>query len=265
MEHLVWNVDPVFLNIMGFKIYWYGVFFASAILLGLQVLKWTFVAENKNVNNLDPILTYAVIGVIVGARLAHCLFYEPGFYLSNPLKILAIWEGGLASHGGGLGLLIGMVFYSRKYQIPFLWLVDRLTLSTAVFAIIVRLANFINAEIVGIPTSVSWGIIFSKIDNLPRHPAQLYEALAYLVIFLVLLLTYIRTKKSPAPALLTGLFLTLTFTARLLIESVKTKQAAYSTDLALNTGQLLSIPFICVGLGLLVWSFITRNKNHNGQ
>ena len=265
MEHIVWNVDPVFIDIMGFQIYWYGVFFASAILFGLQVLKWAYVSENKDLSKLDPVLTYAVIGVIVGARLAHCLFYEPQFYLSNPLKILAIWEGGLASHGGGLGLLIGMFFYSRKYQIPFLWLVDRLTLSTALFAIIVRLANFINAEIVGIPTTASWGIVFSKIDLLPRHPAQLYEAFAYFLIFLLLVLTYIRTKKSPTPALLTGLFLTLTFTARLIIESVKTKQAAYSTDLMLNTGQLLSIPFISVGLGLLVWSLITRYKKHNGE
>lgn len=260
MKHIVWNIDPVFIDIMGFQIYWYGVFFASAILLGFQLLKWVFISEQRSLTDLDPILTYVVLGIIIGARLAHCFFYDPQYYFSNPLKVLAIWEGGLASHGGGLGLLIGIYFYAKKYKLPFLWLVDRLAMSTALFAIIVRFANFINSEIFGIPTQVPWGIIFAKIDQLPRHPAQLYEAFSYLAILFILLFIYIRTKKTPAPALLTGVFLSLTFSARFMIETVKVKQAAYSSELAINTGQLLSIPFILVGLGLIIWSLTKRHK-----
>lgn len=258
MEYTTWNADPVFIDIMGLTIYWYGLFFAGAILSGLHLLKWVYLSEKKDITKLDPILTYVILGVIIGARLAHCFFYDPQYYFANPFKILAIWEGGLASHGGGTGLLIALYFYSKKYQFNFLWLVDRLTLCTALFGVLVRFANFINSEIVGIPTQVPWGIIFTQIDTLPRHPAQLYESLAYLLILGLLLFTYVKSKKSPPLGLLTGLFLTLTFSARFLIETVKIKQAAYSNDFYFNTGQLLSIPFLVIGIMLLIWSITKR-------
>ncbi len=252
MEHLIWNVDPVLLNLGSFKIHWYGALFAAAILSGLQVMKWIFATENLKAESLDTLLGYVVFGIIIGARLGHCFFYDPSYYFANPLKILAIWEGGLASHGGGLGVIIATAFYAKKHQVSYLWLLDRLAIGTALFGVFVRSANFVNSEILGVTSNVPWAIIFSRIDNLPRHPAQLYEAFSYLVIFLVLIALYRKFKAKSPNGLLLGIFLVLTFTARFLIESVKQKQAAYSTDVILNTGQLLSIPFFIAGIVLIV-------------
>lgn len=265
MEHLIWNVDPVLLNLGSFKIHWYGALFATAILSALQVMKWIFTTEHLKTESLDTLLGYAVFGIIIGARLGHCLFYDPSYYLSNPLKILAIWEGGLASHGGGLGVIIAAAFYAKKHKVSYLWLLDRLAIGTALFGVFVRCANFVNSEILGITSDVPWAIIFSRIDNLPRHPAQLYEAFSYLLIFIVLITIYRKYKASSPNGLLLGTFLVLTFTARFLIESVKQKQAAYTTDVLLNTGQLLSIPFFITGLVLIFLAIKKRNETPNTQ
>lgn len=251
MEFFVWNADPVLASLGPITVHWYGALFALAIISGLQVLKWCYTQEKVAVDSLDDLLMYAVIGIVVGARLAHCLFYDPGYYLSNPLKILAIWEGGLASHGGGLGVILAAYFYQKKYKMTFIWLLDRLAISTALFGFFVRTGNFINSEIIGIPSNVPWAIVFSRIDNLPRHPAQLYEALSYLAIFSLLLSTYRFSKIKQYSGALLGAFLVLVFTARFFIETVKIKQAAYSSDLVLSTGQLLSLPFFVVGLILI--------------
>ena len=261
MEHLIWNVDPVLLSLGSFQIHWYGALFAAAILFGLQVMKWIFTTESVDTESLDTLLGYAVFGIIIGARLGHCFFYDPGYYFSNPLKILAIWEGGLASHGGGLGVIIATALYAKKYDANYLWLLDRLAISTALFGVFVRSANFVNSEILGVTTNVPWAIIFSRVDNFPRHPAQLYEAFAYLIIFIVLISIYRKYKANSPNGLLLGTFLVLTFTARFLIESVKQQQAAYSTDVALNTGQLLSIPFFIAGVVLIVLA-LNKLKNN---
>jgi len=263
LEHLIWNVDPVLLSLGSFKIHWYGALFATAILSGLQLMKWIFATENIKEESLDPLLGYAVFGIIIGARLGHCFFYDPSYYFSNPLKILAIWEGGLASHGGGLGVIIATAFYARKHNMSYLWLLDRLAIATALFGVFVRSANFVNSEILGVTTDVPWAIVFSRIDNLPRHPAQLYEAFAYLAIFVVLIGIYRKYKASSPHGLLLGTFLVLTFTARFLIESVKQKQAAYTTEVALNTGQLLSIPFFIAGIVLIFIALKKLNQTPN--
>jgi prolipoprotein diacylglyceryl transferase len=261
LEHLIWNVDPVLLSLGSFKIHWYGALFAAAILSGLQVMKWIFKTESLKTESLDTLLGYVVFGIIIGARLGHCFFYDPGYYFSNPLKILAIWEGGLASHGGVLGVLIATALYAKNHNANYLWLLDRLAVSTALFGVFVRSANFVNSEILGVTTDVPWAIVFSRIDNLPRHPAQLYEAIAYLIIFAVLLATYRKYKANSPNGLLLGMCLVLAFTARFLIESVKQKQAAYTTDVALNTGQLLSIPFFIAGL-VLIFMALKKLKNN---
>ena len=252
MQHFIWNFDPVLLTLGPITIHWYGALFAAAIMAGLHSMKWLYQQDNISTASLDDLLLYAVIGLIVGARLAHCLLYDPHYYLSNPLKILAINEGGLASHGGGLGLIIAVYFYARKHKIKHLWLLDRLAIATALFGIFVRSANFINAEILGKPSTVAWAIIFERIDTIPRHPAQLYEAFAYLSIFLILHLLYKTSQIKQHHGMLLGLFLMLTFSARFMIEFFKQSQAAYSLGISLNTGQLLSIPFFVVGLFLLI-------------
>ena len=260
MQHFIWDIDPVLFSIGPLTIHWYGALFAVAILSGLQVMKFVYQTENKPLEALDNLLMYAVLGIVIGARLGHCFFYDPQYYFANPLKIIAIWEGGLASHGGGLGLILAVGLYARKYKENYLWLLDRLAICTALFGVFVRSANFVNSEILGVASDAPWAIIFARIDNMPRHPAQLYEAIAYLLIFIVLFFVYKKSKAKTPQGSLLGLFLILTFTARFLIESVKVKQAAYDSILTLNTGQMLSIPFFIAGVALLVWSLSTKNK-----
>lgn len=255
MEHFIWNIDPVLLSLGPVKIHWYGVLFAAAILSGLQLMKWIYKTEKRDIESLDTLLGYVVLGIIIGARLGHCFFYDPNYYLANPLKILAIWEGGLASHGGGLGVILAIGLYVRKYKVSYLWLLDRLAMGTALFAVFVRTANFINSEILGRTTEVPWAVIFSRVDNLPRHPAQLYEAISYLFIFFILMSLYKGFKSKAPNGLLLGVFLILTFTARFLVESIKQKQAAYTSDFILNTGQILSIPFFIAGIILVALAF----------
>ena len=258
LDYFTWNIDPVAISFLGLTVHWYGVLFASAITSGFYVMKWIYRQEKLDVEALDTLLIYAVVGIITGARLGHCLFYEPAYYLTNPHKILAIWEGGLASHGGGLGVILAVYFYQKKYNTGYLWLLDRLAIATASFGIFVRSANFINSEILGKPTDVPWAVIFQRIDSLPRHPVQLYEALTYLTIFITLMLCYRFTQMKNKSGTLFGLFLVMIFSARFSLEFVKVKQAAYETGLAINTGQWLSVPFFVVGLVLLVRGYSRR-------
>ncbi|MDF1877553.1 prolipoprotein diacylglyceryl transferase [Sulfurimonas sp. SAG-AH-194-L11] len=255
MDYFVWDASPIAFSLGPITVFWYGILFATSILLGLEFMKWVFKIEGKNEAVLEPLFLYTVVGIVVGARLGHCLFYDPAFYLANPLKIFAVWEGGLASHGGGLGAIIALYFATKKYKVDFLWLIDRLIIPTALFGFLVRMGNFMNSEIVGLKTDVSWAIIFTRVDLYPRHPAQLYEAFSYLAIFILLFFIYKFSQAKIKPGLLLGLFLTLVFSARFLVEFVKVKQADYDTSfLFMSTGQALSIPFLLVGIGFVIWS-----------
>lgn len=254
MDHFVWSLNPIAFSFGSMHIFWYGILFATAILSGLQFMKWVFKVEGKNEEMLDSMFLYIVIGIVVGARLGHCLFYDPSFYLAHPMKIFAVWEGGLASHGGGLGVIIALYLYVRKYKLNYLWLLDRIAIPTALFGFFVRMGNLMNSEIVGHQTDVPWAIVFTRIDSLPRHPTQLYEAFSYLVIFLLLTYIYKKGREKLNNGFIFGLFLVLIFSARFLIEFVKEKQASYSTELLLSTGQMLSIPFLILGVGLIFWS-----------
>ncbi len=259
MDYFVWNANPVLFEFGTLRVFWYGLLFATPILLGTQLMKWIFAREGKNAELVDSGFTYAFIGIVVGARLGHCLFYDPSYYFANPMKIFAVWEGGLASHGGGLGVIIGLYLFVKKYKLNFLWLLDRMTIPTIIFAFFVRMGNFMNSEILGRETDVPWAIIFARVDNVPRHPAQLYEAISYFFIFLLLFSVY-KFSKNLKSGFLFGLFLTFVFTARLLIEFVKERQASYGSDFFLNTGQMLSLPFLLIGLGLIVYSMKQKAK-----
>ena len=258
MEHFVWSMNPIAFEFGSLRVFWYGILFAIAILSGLEFMKWVFKVEGRDQKLLDSMFIYIVIGIVVGARLGHCLFYDPAYYLANPMKIFAVWEGGLASHGGGLGVIIALYLYVRKYKMEYLWLLDRVAIPTALFGFFVRMGNFMNSEIVGHVTDVSWAVIFTRIDNIPRHPTQLYEAFSYLIIFVVLTLIYKYKIATRNNGFLFGTFLVLIFTTRFLIEFVKEKQAAYSTDLLISTGQMLSIPFFLLGVVLIVLSLRKR-------
>src|SRR5262249_49124455 len=156
--------------------------------LGYLIVRWQFRIEGKPESDLDHLLIYLVLGTIIGARLGHCLLYEPRFYLSHPLQILRIWEGGLASHGGATGVLIALYLYCRRRpNQPFLWLLDRVVVPTALGASLIRLGNLFNSEILGVPTQVPWAFVFVRVSSEPLHPAQLYESLSYLLVFFVLL------------------------------------------------------------------------------
>jgi len=256
MEHFVWSVDPVAISFGSVRVFWYGMLFAGAILAGLQYMKWVYKLEGKDVDDLETMFLYIVIGIVVGARVGHCLFYDPAYYFAHPMEIFAVWKGGLASHGGGSGVIFALYLFAKKFKLNYLWLLDRVAIPTALFGFFVRMGNFMNSEIVGKPTDVSWAIIFSRVDNLPRHPAQLYEAFSYLAIFLLLTFIYKTKRKVLNNGFLFGLFLTLLFSARFLIEFVKVKQADYDTSfLMMSTGQALSIPFLIIGIILMAWSF----------
>jgi len=258
MEHFVWSANPIALSLGPIHVFWYGVLFAIAILSGLEFMKWVYKKEDRNIEELDTLFIYIVVGIVVGARLGHCLFYEPDFYLAHPMKIFAVWEGGLASHGGGLGVILALYLYCKKYKLDYLWLLDRVAIPTALFGFFVRMGNFMNSEIIGNPTESAFGIVFSRVDMIPRHPTQLYEAFSYILIFFVLTYIYKRKSKTVSNGFLFGLFLLLIFSARFIIEFVKTKQADYTLGIGLSTGQLLSIPFLILGLYLIIKAVRTQ-------
>lgn len=247
MSHFIWNTDPIAFSLGSLHVHWYGILFATAILFGLELMKWIYRRENKDLDEIDGLFLYVVIGVVVGARLGHCLFYDPSYYLAHPLEILAVNKGGLASHGGGLGALIGILLYKRKHGLDLLPLLDRVAIITAFFGFFVRMGNFMNSEILGHKTDVAWGIVFARIDQFARHPAQLYEAFSYLLIAVLLFGIYLKKKNLPDGRLF-GLFLILVFVARFIIEFFKERQAEYAADMLLSTGQYLSIPFIILGI-----------------
>ncbi len=256
MEYFTWSANPVAISFGPIHVFWYGILFASAILAGLQFMKWVYKIEGKDEKMLESMFLYVVIGIVVGARLGHVLFYDPSYYFAHPAKIIAVWEGGLASHGGGAGVLIALYLFAKKYKLNYLWLLDRVAIPTALFGFFVRMGNFMNSEIVGKPTDVPWAVVFTRVDLLPRHPAQLYESFSYLFIFLLLTYLYTTKRNSLKNGFLFGLFLVLIFTVRLLVEFVKVKQADYDTSfLMMTTGQALSIPFLLAGFGLMFWSF----------
>jgi prolipoprotein diacylglyceryl transferase len=255
-----WDVNPEIFRIGDVAVRWYGLLFASSFLLGYIIMNKIFRNENLSEAMLDRLTIYMAIGTIVGARLGHCLFYEPEYYLKNPLEILAIWHGGLASHGAAIGILIAMWLFVRKEKKDYIWILDRIAIVVALAGFMIRMGNLMNSEIYGVETTVPWGFVFLRNNEIaPKHPTQIYEGLAYLAIFILLYRIYWAQKGHHRQGLLISLILILIFTARFLIEFVKEDQVAFEAHMKLNMGQLLSIPFIIIGIVGLVWS-IRANK-----
>lgn len=208
-----------------------------------------FRKEKRAENDLNDLIWYMILGTVLGARLGHCLFYNPVYYLSHPLEILMVWKGGLASHGAAIGILTSLyLFIKRKKEYSYLWLMDRIVITVALGGFFIRMGNLFNSEILGKQTDVPWAFVFTYVDNVPRHPAQLYEAIAYLIIFIFLMIYYFRKDAKFKEGMIFGMFLISVFTFRFLVEFIKEDQTYFEQGMVLNMGQLLSIPFILLGL-----------------
>ena len=258
MEHFTWNIDPTLLHLGPLQLRWYGLLFVGSFFLGAMILNWIYKREGKNPEVVENLLIYLMVGAVIGARLVHCFFYEPEFYLSHPLEILKVWKGGLASHGGLLGVFISMYIFAKNYNESYMWVVSRVAIPGALTAAFVRFGNLFNSEILGKPSDAPWAIVFERIDLIPRHPVQLYEAFAYLTILLILVMLYRKVTPAFATKILPGTFLVLLFTARFFIEYTKTRQAAYTTDIPFSTGQMLSVPYIIIGIVWIIWALKTK-------
>lgn len=250
--YFVWEGQPEAFTLGPLIIRWYGLLFAFSFLCGYQIMTWVYRTEKKPEIDLDRLFLHMFLGIVIGARLGHCLFYDPGYFLSHPLEILKIWRGGLASHGALIGVFLSLYLYSRSHKDqPYLWLLSRMTLVTSLGGGLIRLGNFFNSEIIGQASEVPWAIVFARIDQVPRHPSQIYESLSYILLFAALAIVYRRYKAQTDPRLLLGLYLAGTFTARFLIEFTKEVQSDFEHSLYLHLGQWLSLPLILLGFALL--------------
>lgn len=247
----------------------YGLLFVTGLILGYYVIRRMFRKENIPDEMLDKLVLYVVIATIVGARLGHVFFYDWSSYKNNPIDIFKIWEGGLASHGGAIALVITLSIYAKKViQKPYLWIFDRISAPIAIAGTFIRLGNLVNSEIVGRPTDLPWAFEFvhyindhGQFDPTPRHPAQLYEAIMYLSIFGILMYIYWKRSAWKQPGLVFGTFLVLLFGGRFLVEFIKVGQTQFDDSLTINTGQWLSVPFVIAGIAILIWSFKNKNKS----
>ena len=257
---ITWNVEPAIFKIGNFEFRWYTLIFIIAFLSGFSIMKKIYTQDKKK---LDSLFVHIILGTIIGARLGHCIFYSPSYYFSNPLDILKIWEGGLASHGGIIGIIVALTLYCKKHKEKLWHLFDHLCIPLALGGALVRLGNFFNSEIVGIPTTLPWAVLFEQRKDLypllPRHPAQIYEALGYFITLIILIILF-KKGKTKMVGFISGISLILVFTVRILIELVKKRHAYFIEDLIFSMGQILSIPFFILGIYLII-SAIKKEKN----
>ncbi len=270
---ITWDVTPEIIE--GYKTpNYYGLLFVTGLMIGYFVVRKMFRKDGINESYLDKLVLYMILATIIGARLGHVLFYGPywgpGGYFSNPLDILKIWEGGLASHGGAIAILIALYIYSKKVvKLPMLWILDRIVAPIAIAGCFIRLGNLMNSEIVGDPSNLPWAFSFPhyfneetlSFDATPRHPAQLYEAISYVAIFLFLMWLYWKKKAYEKRGVMFGAFLIVLWGARFMIEFIKLGQTERDEYLALNTGQMLSIPFFISGV-VILWRGLKRSPEH---
>lgn len=253
--------DPIkFIDLGFFKLHFYSLMWITAFVLGFYITKRIYKNEGQSDESLDSLFIYSVLGIMLGARLGHVIFYQPELFSEDffsiflPVKFKGGFEftgfQGLASHGAAIGMIISMYLYNKKVlHKSVIWILDRVVIPVALGAVFVRIGNFINSEIIGKYTGSDFGVVFKQLEETqPRHPAQLYEAFCYIFVFLILFYFYWKTKKSEQQGFLFGLFLVLLWTVRFFVEFVKEAQNPERADWLLNTGQLLSIPFVLIGL-----------------
>lgn len=261
-----WNIDPEIIRLFDvLSIRYYSILFATGFLLGLYVVKKLWLKDNWEIKELDRLTVFVFAATVVGARLGHCLFYEPQYYLSNPIEIFLpfkIDDGkfeftgfqGLASHGGILAVFLAIWIFSIRSKKSFFSVLDKVSIGGALTGVFIRLGNFMNSEIIGKATNAEYGVVFKRVDHVLRHPSQLYEAFAYFFIFVTLITIY-KNKGKYNDGFIFGLFFTLLFCARFLIEYTKINQVAFEDAMMINMGQTLSIPFILLGLTIMVLKF----------
>ncbi len=266
MGVIEWNVDPEITRLFGtFPLKYYGILFVTGLLLGYEIVKRVYKSEGIDVANLERLSTYLFIGILVGARLGHCLFYDFEYFSKHPLEIFLPFQisdgnwrftgfSGLASHGGSIGAIVAIVMYCVKNKTSLLRVLDRVAIGAPVTGAFIRFGNFMNSEIYGKPTHGDYGVVFVRDDMIPRHPTQLYEAFSYLLIFAILWFLYKKTNLRDNEGFIFGLLLLILFSVRLLLEVFKENQVAFEDEMTLNMGQWLSIPFIILGIALLIYS-----------
>jgi len=270
---VTWNVDPTIFTVLSREIRWYGLLWVIGLIVAVYIVQRIYKSEKLPEKWFDSLFVYMMLGIILGARLGHCLFYEPEYYLANPVEMLKIWEGGLASHGGVIGIIIAVWLYSKRVtKKSMLWTFDRVMVPTGFTAAMIRFGNLMNHEIYGGPTDLPWGFRF--IDNVglwmrgaepvytePSHPTQIYEALICLLVFGITMYMYWKTNAKNRQGLILGVGIALIFIARFFIEFVKNVQVDSEIAMRENTGlilgQWLSIPFIIWGLWL-IWRSMKR-------
>ena len=264
--YILWNPDLEIFRIGNFAIRWYSTCWLIGLALAYFIVKWLYKDQKVKDAYFDPLFMYCFLGILIGARLGHCLFYQPEYFLSSWthvvemfLPIHQIADGswkytgyeGLASHGGTIGLMVALYLYYRKTGMNLWHVLDDIAIATPITACFIRLGNLMNSEIIGTPTNVPWAFIFERVDMTPRHPGQLYEAIAYFFFFFVMLHFYKRTSKKVGTGFYFGLCLTLIFTFRFFIEYTKDIQVDFESGMIFNMGQLLSIPFIILGIACM--------------
>jgi len=258
-----WHIDPVLFHIGGWGVRWYSLLFVSGFIIGYYLFKWFCKREKVSVEMLDPLLITLFVATVIGSRLGHCIFYQPGYYFGSWqgfAEIFMPWKGGLASHGGAVGLLIAMWWFSHHYRdrfhIDFLWIMDHLCIAVAFAGCMIRLGNLFNSEIYGDVTALPWGFVFERNgETEPKHPTQLYEALSYLILGIVMVLLYRNKMDRMYRGTFFGLFLLGCFGMRFLIEFIKEPQVGFEEQMLLDMGQILSIPFVLGGIFLMVYAF----------
>ncbi len=264
ISYIIWDVNPEIFTIPQifgfgpFPVRWYGLLFAAGFLIGQQIMIHVFKKEKKPLEDIDALTLYMVIATVIGARIGHFLFYEPETLFTKPLDVIMPPYAGLASHGAVIGIIAGLYLYSSSRKATgqtFAWVADRIVILVALAGSFIRFGNLMNSEIVGKVTDVPWGFIFMQnleFSKLPRHPAQLYESISCLVLFVILFTVWNRYKEETPRGLLVGIFFVWVFTLRFLYEFVKENQESFEANYALNMGQILSIPVVLLGI-YFIW------------
>lgn len=267
-QFITWDVNPVLIDSFV-TIRWYGLMFAIGFWIGFNIVAKMFKHEGVPEKWTGILLIYVGVATLVGSRLGHVFFYQWDYYSQHPWKILATWEGGLASHGGAIGIIIAVILFSifTSKRNP-LWTFDRLTVAIALVGCLIRIGNLMNSEIFGIPTTLPWGFKFVRsaewhalYEGVACHPTQIYEALTYLALFALMMWMYWKKNCGERPGLLFGTFLVGTFGSRILVETIKNDQVAFEATMTLNMGQWLSIPFVVLGIILIIWALAHPRKH----
>lgn len=267
MLYIYWNPSEVIFHIGSFGVRWYAMCWLVGLLLGTLLMAKLYKDEKIPEEKFDPLFMYIFISVLIGARLGHCLFYQPDYFLSSgkhivemflPIHFMAdgSWKftgyEGLASHGGVIGMIIAIFIYARRNKVNVWTVFDNMGICSCITATFIRLGNLMNSEIIGKVTDVPWAFIFEKVDQYPRHPGQLYEAISYAIFFFIIYALYKKHPEKVGTGFYVGLCLTLVFTARFLIEFVKDIQEPFEAGMPLDMGQILSIPFIIIGIATMI-------------